>query len=201
MIIKYISNNIMILIGLAGNKRAGKDTFYNYVKNNINQDVISFSFAKPVKDICNILFSLNDEQLYGNEKELVDERYNMSARTIMQRLGTELFRDKFSEVFPELNYGNKIWVKVLENKLKKYINTDQVIFITDVRFKEEFELIKKYNGINIKIVRGDLKSVDTHISENDLKGKNFDYTVENKTLNSYYKNINELYNNLIKKSI
>jgi hypothetical protein len=187
----------MILIGLAGNKRSGKDTFYNYVKHNINQDVISFSFAKPVKDICNILFSLSDEQLYGHEKEVVDKRYGLSARTMMQRLGTELFRDKFSDVFPELNYGSKVWVKVLENKLKKYVNTDQVIFVTDVRFKDEMDLITKYNGINIKIVREGKKSTDTHSSENDLNDKTFDYTIENTTLNNYYKKIEELYNKLI----
>lgn len=186
----------MKLIGLTGLKRSGKDTMYNYIKEKINQDVISLAFAKPLKDICKIVFDLSEEQLYGNLKEEEDERYGITPRVIMQKVGTELFRNKFSEVFPELNYDKNIWIKTLENQLKKYKNTEKIIFITDVRFKNEYDLVKKHNGIIINIEREGLENKDSHISENELKNEEYDYKIKNENLEDYYKKIRELYNKI-----
>lgn len=184
----------MILLGLIGKKRAGKDCLANYVKNKYkNKDIEILAFAKPIKDMCKNLFCLTENQLYGDEKEDIDERYNLSTRTIMQRLGTELFRDNFSKIFPELNWGKDIWVKVMENKLNEYVNTNKIVIISDVRFLNETKLIKKYNGKLIKIIRKELKMNDTHISENEINNFKPDIIINNDSnVKEYYKKIDKL---------
>ena len=61
----------MKIIGIIGNKGAGKDTLGEHLtkKNNYTR----YSFGDPVKQICEILFNLDKEQLYGNKKDIIDE--------------------------------------------------------------------------------------------------------------------------------
>ena len=51
--------------------------------------------------------------------------------------------------------------------------------ITDVRFPNEAEAIKKKNGIIIRIDRPGVKPVNAHPSETGLDGWNFDYKIAN----------------------
>ena len=88
------------LIGLSGQKRVGKDTLADYLCS--NHGFTKYSFAGPLKKACQEIFMLTDEQTEGIDKETMDDRWGVSARTIFQKVGTELFREKLSQVIPEM---------------------------------------------------------------------------------------------------
>ena len=74
----------MVLIGIIGKKYSGKDTAADYLVTNHN--FTKMAFADPVKKITKELFNFNNEQLYGNLKETVDERWGISPREAFRRL-------------------------------------------------------------------------------------------------------------------
>ncbi len=113
------------------------------------------------------------------EKELVSWTY----RELLQKLGTEVMRNKIHQ---------NVWVNALFADYKKdlsittnhprseYLSTAYPNWIiTDMRFENEAEAIKKRNGLLIRIERMGL-SESNHPSETALdKYLEFDYTIYN----------------------
>ena len=155
------------IIGLLGTKHSGKDTAGTYLIS--KHQFVRYAFGDPVKDICQILFSLSDLQLTDpSMKEMVDERWGLRPRDMFQRFGTEFGQMGILKLFPELNNKIKyreLWSRLFEEWLKQQGNAN--IVITDVRFKHEIECIKKYGGTIIKMNRDTSKN-DTHLSETEL---------------------------------
>ena len=52
------------------------------------------------------------------------------------------------------------------NKMEEKIQNSANLVIDDIRFKNEYDLIKKYNGIIIEVLPRDIIE-DTHVSENN----------------------------------
>ena len=184
------------LIGISGIKKSGKDTSANFLIERYG--LVKKSFAEPLKKACKELFYLSDTQLYGSqeEKEAPDEIwFGCSARKILQFVGTDLLRDQLNKIMPELGedifvYNFKLWY---ENELKNK-NTPHII-ISDVRFQNEVDYIKKLGGIIIRINRPEVESNDMHPSEIQIKNLiGVDYDVDNSnTLNMLYQEINHIY--------
>ena len=178
-------------IGLLGKKGSGKDTLSDYLVN--TKGFVKYSFAKPVKDISKILFNLSEEQLYGNLKEQVDDRWGISPRDIFQRLGTEFGQGQIYDLFPELKIKIKdkhLWLILFDIFLEK--NKDKNIVIADVRFVHEINYLKTLNFNIIKISRKN-SLMDNHVSEkqNDLY---YDFNIEN---NDSKEDLFSKYNNFI----
>ena len=95
-----------------------------------------------------------------------------TIRDVMQVLGTDLLRQGFN---------NNIHVAATLGSIKE----NEKVIITDVRFPNELEAIKKRNGITIRINRdlvertGKLIPGPEHISETALDDAKFDYVIEN----------------------
>jgi hypothetical protein len=91
----------------------------------------------------------------------------LTPRKVLQLLGTEGGRDV---IHPN------IWVNSTLGDITK---NDKVI-ITDARFPNEVEGIKKRNGIVLRIVRPSKVSTSTHPSETSLNNyKDWDYVIVN----------------------
>jgi dephospho-CoA kinase len=190
----------MTIIGFIGNKGAGKDTIADYLVDNYN--FVKYNFANPIKEISEILFDLNYNQL-NMDKEQIDSRWNLSPRTIFQRLGTEFGQDIIYKLFPELNDKVKkkhFWLKHFEIFLEK--NKNKNIVIADIRFLHEIEFLVNNNNINksilIKIVNNN-KNIDSHISENEISKidlKHIDFIINNNgSKEELYSNFDNLINN------
>jgi hypothetical protein len=166
----------MQIIGITGRKQNGKDTIGNYLIENYGYE--RYAFADPLKEICKILFGFNDDQLWGNKKEEMDFFWKTTPRKLFQFIGTELFREQLDQVLPDIT--DDIWVKVLEKKL---IDSDPLkkIVITDIRFQNECDLIKKLGGTLIRVTRNTLEVNDLHSSEKDIDYFNVDYEIINNT--------------------
>ena len=101
-----------MIIGIIGKKKVGKDTFANYICSNCNEDTfVKMAFADTLKTVCKEIFDLSDSQLHDTiQKDLIDPRWSMSPRQILQFVGTDLFRKHFRE---------SIWIDNMKLKLSK----------------------------------------------------------------------------------
>jgi hypothetical protein len=172
-----VPNNLKV-IGVCGKKFSGKDTFADYLC--INHGYIKISFADTLKNICGILFNLSYAQLYGMEKEVNNAIYGLSARQILQFVGTEIFRDKMSILRDECR--ENFWVLCLRRKIEGMWrqNNNCHFVVPDVRFENEQELISNMGGKIIKIFRNvESNEYSNHASESFIDVIKFDYSINN----------------------
>jgi dephospho-CoA kinase len=102
------------IIGITGKKFNGKDTLGNYLSK-YNYKIMAF--ADPLKEVIKTIFDFNSEQLYGEEKEKIDDFWKISPRTAMQFIGTDLFRHQMNKLIPDI--GNEIWIKVIKRQIEE----------------------------------------------------------------------------------
>lgn len=160
------------VILISGKKRHGKNQVADFLEDKFlaeGYQVRKIALADPLKDAAGEIFMLNDEQIYGDFKETKDDRWGLTPREIMQKLGTEIGR----AIHPE------VWVLNLCFRVEKmihdaHVNGDKiVIMVTDCRFPNEIAVPKKHFGEmlkTIRIVRPRLEptAFDSHPSETSL---------------------------------
>ena len=142
-----------MIIGICGLIGAGKDTAADYLVNwhEFRRD----SFASTLKDAVASVFNWDRELLEGRTKSAREWREQpdhwwadrleipqLTPRWVLQYWGTDVFRDHFHR---------DIWIASLENKLRK---TEDNVVISDCRFANEVESIRRAGGRVIRIVRG-----------------------------------------------
>ncbi len=177
------------IIGITGRKRHGKDTLGDYLVK--NHGYTKIGFADALKEACRHIFGFNDEQLYGDLKEVDDEFWKTSPRKVLQYVGTDLFRDQIANIMPDVK--SDIWIKVVENKILQ--NPDKRYVITDVRFENELEFLKKHNALTIKVQRDTLTNVDSHVSESYIDQLETKYKIlNNGTLEELYQKLDNVIN-------
>jgi len=167
------------IIGIAGYARVGKDTAADYIIKKM-PDYEKSSFADPIKAMLKVGLGLSDHQLYGDQKEVVDERYNKTPRQIMQTLGTEWGRNTIDQ---------NIWVQAMIAHIER---TNRPTIIPDVRFESEAEMIRENGGLFIHVI-GIPKINTQHSSESGLYFKEGDIQITNlDSLPEYYLKIDKL---------
>ena len=142
-----------MIIGICGFIGSGKDTVADFLVN--FHEFRRESFASTLKDSVAAVFGWDRTLLEGRTaearewREQVDpwwaERLDMptlTPRWVLQYWGTEVCRRSFHD---------DIWIASLENKLR---NSKDNIVISDCRFPNEIEAIKKANGIIVWVQRG-----------------------------------------------
>ena len=167
------------MIGILGRKGVGKDLIADYLVSNYHYD--KRSFARPLKRASQVLFGFTDEQVDGSEKEVVDPHWGITPRAVFQWLGTEVFRKQIQTLVPEVK--DNFWVELA----MKDITTKDKVVISDVRFANEVEAIRRKGGKIIKVMRPG-GSLDQHISEAGIDQiKDYDYgLINNGTIKELY---------------
>lgn len=169
-----------LIIGITGKKFNGKDTLGKYLS---KYGYKRLAFADPLKKVLNVIFQFNDDQLYGNDKETPDPYWKVSPRSVMQFVGTDLFRHQIKKILP--NIGDNIWIEVVKRQILEIwkINPKQKIVLTDLRFPNEINLIKELNGVIIRVKRNIDKSdeefIVVHESETYIDKLTVDYDFDN----------------------
>lgn len=163
------------IIGITGLKFNGKDTIANYLCHKYGFNRIAF--ADPLKEACKILFGFNDEQLYGSLKETPDKYwFGLTPRSILQFIGTDLFRNLMKELHQELK--DDFWLLCMNKS--NILKEGKYIVISDVRFPNECEMIKKLGGIIIRVNRPSVNTkIDLHNSEKLILTLDVDYEIQN----------------------
>ena len=117
---------------------------------------VKISFADHLKKCVELIFNFSNDQMYSSKK-----RYHKTPRELLQWFGTDIMRKQFD---------NNFWI----NQMKLDMKTN--IVISDIRFKNEAEFIKKNNGVIIKVERKSIPILN-HESENQII--DFDYMILN----------------------
>ena len=191
------TNNLnMNLIALVAKKRSGKDTLADYLCE--NHGYTKYAFAGPLKKACAEIFMFDDSQVDGINKETPDPKWNgLSARTVFQIFGTEMFRQKLGDFFPELdNIKNNFWTYRFEmwyNNFKKN-NPNGKVVVSDARFPNEAEIIRKLGGSVIKIHRDTGMAQDNHSSEKNIDLIKGDIEITNDgTIEEYFGKVEQIF--------
>ena len=189
------SNNLPNIIAICGYKRSGKDTIANYLIDKYNYN--HYKVGEKVRLIVQLLFNLNDED-YEKDKEVINDKWGITPRQMMQFVGTDMFQYKIQELIP--NIGKDFWIKsLLSDELINKIKNNHKIIISDLRFLHEYNNLKKLNipMIIIKVNNNRLTINDNHISETEFLKIPFDYEIDNNTtLDALYLNIDNIIDNL-----
>jgi hypothetical protein len=196
-----------MIIAFAGRKQSGKSTSCDFVQLLVKQYSPSlsckvYSFADPLKqDICINILGLTYEQCYGTDDDkntLTSLRWKdfpgyditwtwndeyhesgfMTARQVMECVGTKIFRELKKDV----------WSEATIRKIKSE-NID-IALVADCRFPNEVETIKASGGIVIRLAKDPFKSNSESESaldqcffdwsKFDLVLDNTDMSIENK---------------------
>jgi len=160
-----------MIIGITGKKRSGKDEVGIYLYNKYK--FVRYALADPMKWAVQDIFLMTKRQLWGDRKEIVDNRYGVTPRQLLQVVGTELFQYDIYKHLPDLKVpARELWInrfKLWYKKTTKKTGFEGDVCITDVRFVHESKLIREMGGIIIKLERPSLNyEEDKHASEQEI---------------------------------
>lgn len=161
------------ILGLSGWARNGKDTVADHLISKYGYERISF--AAPMKEA---LYRLNPKITINNVVSTpirigVDiygwddlKTHGPEVRELLQRFGTEVGREMFGEDF---------WV----NAAIDSIEDGSKVIVSDVRYPNEADAIKKLGGEVWRVVRPGFGAANGHASEHALNNYEFDYILDN----------------------
>jgi len=143
----------MILVGLSGKQRVGKDTVASYLQ--LKYNFIRLANADYLKHV--------------SKKVGWDGKKDSRGRRLLQQLGV-IVRD----------YDKNFWVGRVAQQVNELKEKDEGVHIvvTDIRFVNEADLIRSLGGRTIRIER-DTGIEDAHISETELDAYKFDDVIAN----------------------
>ncbi len=185
----------MYKIAISGKANTGKNTLANLLSLYCDQasgledwNYRSMAFADPIKEIVMIMFPKSKkEHLYGPSKgraEFIPGAFKNSEpltyRQALFDIGTELGR----------GYNDKIWLENFDDRYEKVLYDGSrpdrlnanIVIVTDVRFRNEFEHLKEKGFYQIRLYRETGMPTINHISETNqttIKDEEFDYVIHN----------------------
>ncbi len=192
-----------LVISLSGFKGSGKDTAALLMRSNMPFE--SLSFAAPLKEALAAMFGWPRDLLDGTTPESRAWRetpdiywsdqfgHTITPRFVLQHFGTDVVRQHMLDNF---------WIAAVQKQIE---NSNSNIIVTDARFPNELDMVRKLGGITVRIKRGEepwwyqpsvglnrlprwlAKAVllfrpklrQVHISERAWIGYPFDFEIEN----------------------
>lgn len=191
-----MNQNVPKIIAICGLKRTGKDTIADYLCKNYGYTKIRIS--NPLKQGLKVMFGFTDEQLETDMKDVVDERWGVEPRKVMQFIGTDIMQYQINEILPTI--GRNFWIKsLIEEHFNRTNNKDDtnhnLFVISDLRFHHEYELLSKYNTVFWRVERmmGDgetlMPTQDCHLSEKEYLDIPVSNILNNSDIHDLYRQI------------
>lgn len=175
-----------MIFGLSGYARSGKDEAAKVLVNEFGYRRVAF--ADKLREF---LYALNpyvrcnveDDRgcpVYRPLREIIDWQgwdgyksghYSEGIRSLLQRLGTEAGRET-------------LWDNIWVDAALTGVSVDDRVVVTDVRFPNEADAIKRRGGVMVRVNRdGNGPATDkynnVHKSETSLDDYKFDYIITN----------------------
>lgn len=142
------------------------------------------AFADPIKEIVMTMFPrANKECLYGPSQlrsEVIPGAFKdgkpLTYRQALIDIGTEVGR----------KYSDRVWLENFDDRFSKLKKNLDIVVVTDVRFRNEFDHLKEKGFFQIRLYREAVAPEIQHISEtgqSSIRDDEFDYVLFNtKTL-------------------
>ena len=159
-----------MIIGLVGRARSGKDTSAQIIKKLAPWYEIC-KIAQPVKDSLKVLYSWDERHTEGDLKEVTVPIVGKSPRQAMIETAERVKKESGQDFF-----------------IQRLLNTcdDRFIVITDVRFQNEVDAVRRNGGALIKIERDE----SSHFSwEDNIDVIATEYTLHNTSLQNLQKQV------------
>lgn len=198
-------------------KNLYNNTAYNRLLDNVQTKYLAkiYNFADPLKqDICMNILGLTHDQCYGEDeykntltsikwKDIPEYNISwtyskdydpsgfMTARQVMQHVGTNIFRQMKNDVW---SYAT---IKKIQNE------KPSLAVIADCRFPNEVEAVRSAGGLIIKLMRNPYNSdheSELALDEAVYDHKNFNLIINNTNLSIEDQN-NIIYHFLINKKV
>lgn len=185
-----------MIIGIIGEIGSGKTTAANVLKEKFNFEINPLALL--LKDVVRLLFNFKFTQVFGSfeEKNEIDNRWGISPREALQILGTDIMREKIHDLLPNLKVNRgEFWIKrfkddyLAHKKIMNDMGHEINVVIDDVRFKNEFEMIKELGGIVVKIVRPSIIKKSHHRSETEKNQITPDHIIFNNQSLDVFKHV------------
>jgi hypothetical protein len=156
-----------MIIGLTGYSQSGKDTVASLLVEHYGFTRVAF--ADKIRDLLYEMdppFPMEDGKVVGLQN-LIDvygwdsAKQNELVRSMLQNLG----------VGARKTFGDMFWVQ----QALRQVHFEGNFVITDVRFPNEAEAIRKYDNSQIwRIKRNGVNAVNQHVSETAMDGEKVD---------------------------
>jgi hypothetical protein len=153
-----------VVIGLSGKSGHGKDEVYRIARRLLRGKRIE-------REAFDDLLKQQVAKAVGFEVDFVEAQKDF-FRPLLQWWGTEFRRNLC---------GNDYWVNRMRRQLKQHSLSDY-IFVTDVRFPNEAELIRENGGVVVRVDRGDFiadENANKHATETVMDNYKFDEVIRN----------------------
>lgn len=164
----------MRLIGLySPYPQMGKGTFANAMHEKVPDSSI-LSFADPMRDMaaCAVGMAEGPIEVLKDKDGAILPLLDCTYRHLLNTLGTEWGRKC---IHPD------IWVRIARQRYLRAIAKGYSVIFDDVRFENEYDMIRDAGGVLVKIVRPGVELVDRHEAHARLEAssRKWDHTIEN----------------------
>jgi hypothetical protein len=157
-----------MIIGLSGYAQSGKDSTAELLC--LNYGYTRLAFADPMRQA---LITINPKlDSITRVSDLVEDygwdvaKKNPEVRRLLQVLGTDFGRKML---------GDDVWINIALSGIK----SEDKIVVSDVRYPNEAEAIKKLGGTVWRINRHNHSAVNGHTSEHAMDNYMFNYVIYN----------------------
>jgi len=135
------------IIAICGIKRSGKDTLAKHIIHKYKYEHLKI--ADKLKYVLKILFNLTDDEIDGDKKDIIHQKWMVTPRKLMDFIGTHVFQYEINQILPEI--GRTFWINDLLELIE--MNPHKRYVISDLRFVHEIEKLKKYDICVVKLCR------------------------------------------------
>jgi hypothetical protein len=166
----------MLVIGIAGKKRSGKDItaqMFIDAAERLGIKATRRALADELKEECATMVAAHSDKVATDVLiEMNTDGQKEQYRLLLQWWGTEFKRNMVSDTY---------WTdKLHEWVLHHHRANREMVIVPDVRFLNEVKMIKQLGGVVINVVRPASITIDEHVSETALdEFRGWDFTIPN----------------------
>jgi ABC-type glutathione transport system ATPase component len=159
------------VIGIAGVSGSGKDVVASILVEEF--EFTRIAFADSLKETIRDIFEMDDRQLWGEMRNIVDARFDRMPREVFQ-----IFGDTCRSIWPE------IWIKKWERKATEFLSDGKSVVCSDMRTRAEVNTLKSLGAENWLITRNESGApgeLCNHKTEREITStpELFDRVIEN----------------------
>lgn len=187
-------------IAITGKANTGKNTlskllFEELVDQTDSWQTVEYiAFADPIKEMAKLMFPhLPRKYLFGSSKyrsEIVPGAFKegqpLTVRQLLIDLGTGVGRA----------YNETTWLDAFNYAFKKAEKGNKsMVIVTDVRFRNEFDHLKKLGFYQIRLVRDAYTKIDhsSETNQDSIKDEEFNFIINNNgTLEDLKNKVNKI---------
>lgn len=173
------------LVALSGRSGSGKDAVAGHL---VARGYVRVAVADTLKHAMRSIFELDDDQLWGEGRNVIVPRLGATPRELYQR---------FSDACTAID--SEVWLRPWRRELERRLNAGERVVCSDIRTKAELAIISALGGTRIRLCRsgagapGAARAHHTETEMEDVDRDEFDGIIDNDSdLQTLFARVDEL---------